>query len=295
MSVTVETGDTVAAALSGTRRMLQAAGIDSAALDARLLVAVALGITVETVIAWPERSLTPDAGVRLAALMRRRVAREPMAYILGRREFWSLDLVVTPATLTPRPDSETLVAAALDELPDRHAPLSILDFGTGTGCLLLALLSELPAATGTGVDIDRAALDVARQNAFRLGLTGRTGFMQGEWGLSLSESFDVIVSNPPYIATGDLAAPAPELRFEPRLALDGGADGLSAYRALIPDAARLLRPDGLLVLEIGAGQAVPVQALLAASGLTPLRVSRDLAGVERCVLARARAYPQEVT
>lgn len=287
MSVVAEKRDTVAAALAGTRGALEAAGIESAALDARLLVAAALGVTVETVIAWPERSLTPEASPRLAALLRRRLAREPMAYILGRREFWSLDFMVTPATLTPRPDSETLVAAVLGELSDRRLPLGILDVGTGTGCLLLALLSELPAAHGTGIDIDRAALDVARQNASRLGLTTRTRFVQGEWGHSLSGPFDLIIGNPPYIATGDLAALAPELRYEPCLALDGGADGLSAYRALIPDAARLLRPGGLLALEIGAGQAVAVQALLAVSGLTARRVSRDLAGIERCVLARA--------
>ena len=162
----------------------------------------------------------------------------------------------------------------------------LADFGTGSGCLLLALLSELPAASGVGVDIDMAAAEVARSNAARLGLEPRAHIVQGEWGRSLDGPFDVIVSNPPYIVTGELAALAPELRYEPRLALDGGADGLAAYRALVPDAARLLRPGGLLALEIGAGQAAAIEALLAASGLAPLGVRRDLAQIERCVLAR---------
>lgn len=280
------TAETIGSALARSRAALHAAGIDSAALDARLLVAASLDASIETVIAWPERMLPAAAADRLEALLRRRVAREPLAYILGRREFWSLDLAVTSATLTPRPDSETLVAAVLDALPDRQATLRLADFGTGSGCLLLALLSELPAASGVGVDIDMAAAEVARSNAARLGLEPRAHIVQGEWGRSLVGPFDIIVSNPPYIVTGELAALAPELRYEPRLALDGGADGLAAYRALVPDAARLLRPGGLLALEIGAGQAAAIEALLAASGLAPLGVRRDLAQIERCVLAR---------
>lgn len=277
---------TIGSALSSSRTALQKAGIDSAALDARLLVAASLESPVETVIAWPERLLPAPAAERLEALLRRRVAREPMAYILGRREFWSLDLAVTPATLTPRPDSETLVAAVLDALPDRQAKLRLADFGTGSGCLLLALLTELPAASGIGVDIDAAAAELARGNAARLGLEQRTQIVQGEWGRSLDGPFDIIVSNPPYIPTGDLAGLEPELRYEPRLALDGGDDGLTAYRRLIPDAARLLQPGGLLALEIGIDQAPAVEALLVASGLIPLGVRRDLALIERCVLAR---------
>lgn len=286
MSAKAEAAETIGAALSRSRQALQEAGIDSAALDARLLLAASLGVAVETVIAWPERKLTPDAVARLEALLRRRIAREPMAYILGRREFWSLDFAVTPATLTPRPDSETLVAAVLGEIADRRAPLRLVDFGTGTGCLLLALLSELPAASGIGVDVDPDTVEVARANATRLDLAPRAQFMPGHWGRPLGGEFDLIVSNPPYIATGDLPVLAPELRYEPRLALDGGADGLAAYRALIPDAARLLRPAGLLALEVGVGQASAVNELLVASGLTSAGVRRDLAGIERCVLAR---------
>jgi release factor glutamine methyltransferase len=174
----------------------------------------------------------------------------------------------------------------LDALLDRQAKLRLADFGTGSGCLLLALLTELPAASGIGVDIDAAAAEVARGNAARLGLERRTQIVQGEWGRSLSGPFDIIVSNPPYIPTGDLAGLEPELRYEPRLALDGGDDGLAAYRRLIPDAARLLQRGGLLALEIGMGQAPAVEGLLVASGLIPLGVRRDLALIERCVLAR---------
>lgn len=286
MSLVVEPNETAGAALARARAALQAVGIDSAALDARLLVATAMGAALETVIAWPERMLAPEAAGRLEALLRRRVAREPMAYILGRREFWSLDFMVTPATLTPRPDSETLVAAVLDQVPDRRAPLRLVDFGAGTGCLLLALVSELPGASGLGVDYDPAALQVARANAAQLGLAARVQFVQGEWGRSLTGAFDLVISNPPYIATGELGELAPELRYEPRLALDGGEDGLMAYRALIPDAARLLRAGGLLALEVGAGQAPGVGELLVAAGLAPLGSRRDLAGIERCVLAR---------
>lgn len=273
-------------ALAETRDALQRAGIESAALDARLLLAAALETRVETVIAWPERDLPDPAAKRLGDLVRRRVAREPMAYILGRREFWSLDFLVTSATLTPRPDSETLIAAVLDALPDRLAPLRLVDFGTGTGCLLLALLSELPAAIGLGIDRDAATLAVARRNADRLDLATRASFAQGEWGRALVGSFNIVLSNPPYIATGDMATLAPELGYEPRLALDGGADGLDAYRALIPDAARLLEPGGLVALEIGEGQAPSVETLLVGAGFHATETRADLAGIVRCVLAR---------
>lgn len=282
-----EAAGTIGAALQETRIALRTAGIESAALDARLLVAAALETRIETVTAWPERALSAEAAARLAGLLRRRTAREPMAYILGRREFWSLDFAVTPATLTPRPDSETLVETVLDSLLDRQAPLRLLDFGAGTGCLLLALLSELPQASGIGIDRDLAALEVARMNADRLGLAERVSFVRGDWGQGVAGVFDLVISNPPYIPTADIATLAPELRYEPLLALDGGPDGLDAYRALIPDAARLLKPGGLVTLEVGAGQAPAVESLLHAAGFVSIETRADLAGIGRCVKALA--------
>ncbi len=218
--------------------------------------------------------------------MKRRVNREPLAQIVGHREFWSLDFIVTHDTLTPRPDSETIVAAALALADGRDRAVQILDFGTGTGCLLLSLLHEWPQARGVGVDCSAAALDVARRNAASLGLSNRAQFIRGAWGAGLRGSFHVIVANPPYIAEAELPGLAPELGFEPLGALSGGHDGLDAYRALAGDIARLLATDGVAVLEVGQGQAESVEAILRASGLTIGPRQRDLAGIERGVTAR---------
>jgi release factor glutamine methyltransferase len=205
--------------------------------------------------------------------------------ILGKREFWSMSFAVGPATLDPRPDSETLVAAVLARIPDRHAEIALLDLGTGTGCLLLALLSELPQASGVGIDISAEARDTAAANAEALGLAGRAAFRLGDWARDISAQFDVIVSNPPYIESTSIDRLEPEVaQFDPRGALDGGADGLSAYRALIPQAAERLKAGGLLALEIGAGQGKAVRALAAQAALTDLGGARDLAGIERCLL-----------
>lgn len=280
--------ETLGSALARARTALTDAGIGSAALDARLLVAAAAGTAVETIIAFPERPLSAEASGHLQAWLARRLAREPMAYILGRREFWSLDFRVTPATLTPRPDSETLVAAVLERIADRQAKLRLLDFGTGTGCLLLALLSELPAASGTGIDRSEAALAVAQLNAAALGLAERVTLRHGDWGAGLTGPFDVIVSNPPYIATADLASLPPEVRHEPRAALDGGPDGLAAYRRLVPDTVRLLARGGIAAFEVGEGQAAAVEALGVAAGLAAAGRAADLAGIERCILLRAK-------
>jgi release factor glutamine methyltransferase len=220
-------------------------------------------------------------------MVRRRLAREPIAYILGEKEFWSLPFEVGPAVLIPRPESESVVEAALAQVADRAAPLLLLDLGTGSGCLLLALLSELPGATGRGVDLSAAALAVAHGNAERLGLADRTRFEQRSWGGGLTERFDLIVSNPPYVAAGDLAGTEPEVRaFEPEIALTAGSDGLAAYRALIPDCARLLAPGGHVVLEIGQGQGAAVAGILASHGLGVIERRADLAGIERCVVAQ---------
>lgn len=290
MSTAAAALQTVGAALARGRTALRDAGIESAALDARLLLAHATGVAATRLIADPDAAIDPAAAARYESLLRQRIAREPMAQILGHREFWSLDFAVTRDTLTPRPDSETIVAAALEGVSDRHQALRILDLGTGTGCLLLAVLHELPRATGVGVDRSAAALAVARRNSVQLGLDERAEFCEGDWGHALSGRFDIVISNPPYIPSADLTGLAPEVRHEPRLALDGGPDGLAAYRALAPDIAHLLAPSGLAVLEIGEGQAQAVEGILRDAGLQIVGRCADLAGIERCILARAAPF-----
>jgi release factor glutamine methyltransferase len=271
---------------SGAAR-LAAAGIDGPVREARLLLQAAAGIPIATQMAFPERTLAADATARFEQLLARRARREPMAHILGQREFWSLAFRVTADTLDPRPDSEILVQAVLDQVPDRSAALRLIDFGTGTGCLLLALLHELPNATGVGVDVSAAALAVATDNADTLGLSPRASFHRGNWDDGLEAGFDIVVSNPPYIPSGDIAALQPEVAsFEPRLALDGGADGLDAYRRLGPATARLLAPGGLAAFEIGLGQADSVRGIMATAGLRHIATAPDLAAVERCLLFR---------
>jgi release factor glutamine methyltransferase len=213
-----------------------------------------------------------------------------MAYILGEKEFWSLPLAVAPGVLVPRPETETVVEAALGQIRDRTAPLRVLDLGTGSGCLLLALLSELPNASGIGIDASVTAHSVAEVNAQRLGLAERARFVVADWGRELSGPFETIVSNPPYVREGDWAGLQPEIRdFESRAALLAGADGLDAYRALAPDCLRLLATDGALALEIGQGQGDAVTAILAAHGLQVVERRADLSGIERCLVARRSA------
>ncbi len=212
-----------------------------------------------------------------------------MSRILGSREFWSLDFALGPATLDPRPQSETLIEAVLARLEDRTAPRAVLDLGTGSGCLLLALISELPGAWGLGVDLDPAALGVARLNAAALGLGARTCFLAADWGAALVGRWDVILCNPPYVEAAEIGRLAPEVAaFDPWLALDGGDDGLAAYRRVVPHIGRLLTPSGLTALEVGADQAPAVTALLRQSGLHALDQTCDLAGVAHCILAGHR-------
>jgi release factor glutamine methyltransferase len=269
---------------------LEAAGIEDPRSEAWLLLAAATGCSRAALMAGAIDSLSPAEEEQLAALAARRSKREPMAYILGEREFWSLPFQVGPAVLVPRPESETVVVAALESIGDRASPLRILDLGTGSGCLLLALLSELPRATGLGVDRSSAALAIASGNAERLGLAARATFREGDWGRGLAGPFDVIVSNPPYVARADASSLAPEvLAFEPKDALFAGADGLCAYHALAPDCARLLAKDGVACLEIGQGQGAAVAGIMRRHGLR-LVVSRpDLAGIERCLVLRPAA------
>jgi len=270
---------------SGAAR-LAAAGVPDARRDARLLLALVLDLEAAEVLVDPQRPVSGAAQARYAALLAQRAARVPVSRLLGAREFWSLPLRLTPATLDPRPDSETLVAAVLAARPERAAPLRLLDLGTGSGCLLLALLSEYPAATGVGVDRDPAAAAAAAANARRLGLGARAAFLAGDWDDALAQRFDVVVTNPPYLSAADLAAAEPEVRaHDPYAALDGGLDGLAAYRALAPRLAERLGPDGLAALELGADQGPAVAALLAEAGLAVTNRACDLAGRERCLIA----------
>lgn len=280
--MTASTGAALAEAADRLRR----AGVATPRLDARLLLAAALGRGPEALIGYPERPLRPGEAASFESLLRRRLAREPVSRILGRREFWGLAFGLGPATLDPRPDSETLVEAALAGLPDRRAPLRLLDLGTGTGCLLLALLSELPNAWGVGIDRAPAAVAVARRNGLALGLGGRASFLVGDWGRSLRARFDLILCNPPYLRAAEIAALEPEVAlFDPPAALSGGDDGLEAYRALMPDLARLLALSGRAILELGAGQRDAVQALARSQGLALQGEHADLSGRIRCVAA----------
>lgn len=266
------------------RARLAAAGVESAALDATLLLCAATGERREAVMAYPERMVAPDAAGAYRALIDRRAAREPVSRILGKREFWGLDFALAATVLDPRPDTETLVRAALDWLESRPAA-RIADLGTGSGCILLALLHERPEDSGLGIDRSDEVLAVARANAASLGLSARAAFTMGDWSAGLPDaSMDLIVSNPPYIPRGDIARLAPEVAaYDPVTALDGGADGLDAYRRLCADLSRVVAPGGAAFLEIGAGQADEVAALLERGGARAVQRFPDLSGRIRCL------------
>lgn len=275
------------AALVWGAEHLAAVGVESPRLDARLLLAAVLETAPAALLANLAARVDGPQAARFAALIARRVAREPVALILGRREFWSLDLAVSAETLVPRPESETLIEAAVAAFAGRAAPGRLLDLGTGTGCLLLAALTEFPNAFGVGVDCAPAAAALARDNAVRLELAGRAAFLAGDWAHAIAGRFDLVLANPPYIPTGDLPGLMPEVvGHEPRRALDGGPDGLAAYRAILAELPRLLQPDGTAVLELGQGQAAPVSALAAAAGLGAV-TRADLAGTRRALILQS--------
>ncbi len=281
-------GGTLGAVVREAAAALTRAGIGSARRDARILAAHALGLDPREAVFHPERAV-PESGRRAVdALIARRAGREPVSRIVGERGFWTLTLSLTPDTLDPRPDSETVIEAALSSMADRSRPLDLLDLGVGSGCLLLALLSELPQATGVGVDISLGAAAGAARNAAAAGFASRVRFVVGDWGGCLMDgTFDLIVSNPPYVPDGDIDGLEPEVaRFEPRRALAGGADGLDAYRVLAPQVAALLRPGGAAVFEMGFGQAGAVRALLEGAGLEVLDIVSDLAGIDRVIRVR---------
>lgn len=264
------------------------AGSETPELDARVLVSLAATGDPSAYVMISRDELDEAARGRLEALAARRASGEPVARILGRREFWSRDFAVSAETLVPRPDTETLVASVLEAFSRRglrDAPLRLLDLGTGSGCILVALLCELPNAWGLGVDISLEALRTARENAAANGVGGRSAFVLSDWGAGISGSYDGIVTNPPYIESEDVEGLAPAVsRYDPRLALDGGADGLDAYRAILPLAARMMKPDGMLAAEIGHTQAAEVASLAQAHGLRTDRIEKDLAGRDRVVM-----------
>jgi release factor glutamine methyltransferase len=252
-------------------------------------LAHATGLSTEQLIARGNDAAPAATAVALRELTARRIQREPMAYILGEREFWGLPFKVSPAVLVPRPDSETVIEAALALLADRDRPWRILDLGLGSGCLLLTLLHEFRAARGVGLELSEAALAVARTNAAALGVGARAELLLGDWRQSgwrdrLGDPFDLLVSNPPYVEAGAIAGLMPEVsRFEPKLALDGGPDGLAAYRAIATEAPRLVVPGGRLLLEVGEGQAPEISAIFQSTGFTVEAPWKDLAGIDRVV------------
>jgi len=280
---------TVQDCLGAAIRTLKDAGIEGARLDAQVLLCDVLGVDRLALIADPDRALSAEQADRFWGLVTRRAKREPVSHILGQREFWSLPFKVTPATLAPRPDSETLVVAVLEFLKetgrDKEA-IRLLDLGVGTGCLILSLLHELPQAEGTGVDRSADAAAVALQNAEVLGLSDRVHFLIGDWTAPLDDGarFEVVISNPPYISDQEFAGLDPDVAvFEPEGALRGGTDGLDAYRSLVPGAVARLEVGGALFLEIGSGQGEAVSALCRTAGLADIRVIKDLAGLDRVV------------
>ncbi len=283
---------TIAEARRALAAKFRAGGLDTPDLDARILVGHALGLDHGALAAAATRRLGADEENAIAALASRRLTGEPVARILGFKEFWSLPLRVDAATLVPRPETETVVEAALAALDTggpRARKLRIADLGTGSGALILALLSELPNAFGVGTDSSTKALVVARDNARRLAQR-RARFVACDMAAALRGPFDAIVSNPPYIASGDIATLAPDVRdFDPHLALDGGPDGLYFYRAIAAAAPALLVPGGVLVVELGVGQAELVGHLFAAAGLAPSPPRPDLNGTPRALVARKRA------
>jgi release factor glutamine methyltransferase len=284
--IVFEPVSSIADARISLARRFREAGLDTPDLDARVLVGHALGLDHAALAAQPERPLTEQELNAVTDIARRRLAREPVARILGVKEFWGLPFRLNSDTLVPRPETETVVEAALAIVgSDRNRSWRIADLGTGSGVLLLSLLSELPAARGIGTDISASALACARSNAAALGLAERTAFILCDQGAALSGGFDLVVANPPYIAQAAIAGLQPEVRdFDPRRALDGGPDGLAAYRTILQEARRLLASNGSLLLELGEGVLDSVMELCATAGLVPAGPPRsDLAGMPRAL------------
>ena len=275
---------TLLTAWKAAQAVLKTGRIDSPSIDARLLLEAATGATRMDILSDPYRVVTPDQQAQLDAYVERRLRREPVSRILGRKGFWKIMLNVTPDVLSPRPDTETLIDVAVLAHAKNEA-FTVADLGTGSGAILLAILAERPAATGVGTDISFEAIAVARDNAAELELDNRATFLRTEWATGFGDdSFDMVVSNPPYIPTDDIAGLDPEVReHDPILALDGGPDGLQAYRDLAPEIARVLKPGGVFAVEIGWDQGPQVKALFEAQGFADVKIVKDLGDRDRVV------------
>ena len=284
MSENASAAPTLLTAWKGAQARLKAAGIDSPSIDARLLLEAATGAGRVDILTDPYRVLDADKIAALDVLIDRRVKREPVSRILGKKGFWKIMLNVTPDVLSPRPDTETLLDVVVRAFPP-HRAFDMIDLGTGSGAILLATLMERAGARGVGTDISTEAIAVARENAANLDLNGRCTFIRTDWAAGFAEdSFDLVVSNPPYIPTGDIPGLDPEVRdHDPHLALDGGPDGLQPYRDLAPEIARILRPEGVFAVEIGWDQGAAVKALFEAAGFTDVKVVKDLGDRDRVV------------
>lgn len=281
---------TLLQAWQGTKARLEAAGLTGPVIDARLLVEAAAGATRADIIGDPYRVLSTDQVQTLETYVSRRERREPVSHILGRKGFWKIMLAVNANVLTPRPDTEVIVDMILKAIPEGQI-FSILDLGVGSGAILLSILAERPGGKGLGVDVSEDALAVARENAANLGLASKLALLRGDWTTGLGDDgFDVVVSNPPYIASAVIETLEPEVSVhEPRLALDGGADGLDAYRILAPEILRVLKPGGIFAVEIGFDQKEAVEALFRTAGAQDINTVLDLANHDRVVMGKKKA------
>lgn len=284
MSENASAAPTLLTAWKGAQARLKAAGVDSPSIDARLLLEAATGAGRVDILTDPYRAVDADKIAALDAMIDRRVRREPVSRILGKKGFWKIMLNVTPDVLSPRPDTETLLDVIVRAFPP-HRAFDMIDLGTGSGAILLAALMERAGARGVGTDISTEAIAVARENAANLDLNSRCTFIRTDWAAGFADdSFDLVVSNPPYIPTGDIPGLDPEVRdHDPHLALDGGPDGLQPYRDLAPEIARILRPEGVFAVEIGWDQGAQVKALFEAAGFTGVKVVKDLGDRDRVV------------